>query len=326
MSSWRPTDFRGDQKLGAGKPRTEKPVAVERNERPVEGNETEGLLRQLISERLQEGLQNIYGNPKEPFDKSLEGSINKGEEMIRKLAEMEVGMGCGLETAMELILLTLYNVAILVDDSTTMLIEDDGWKRDILITLFGKISEICWMANDHTVHFLNREPRREKGDLWKDYLGQHKFSGMTKIGTELRRQILDELVTNNLDQDKPLRVLIFTDGAIEGEKKGLLQEVIQNCVEKCEADGKGKNAVSFQFLSIRKDPGVNPLLEDLKNDPYIGENINFFEVRLDDKGGLDDEWFTVPKILLNGISPVWNDIKEEDHKGGDSKSELQNNK
>ena len=104
-----------------------------------------------------------------------------------------------------------------IDDSGTMVLEEDGQRKDTLITLVGKISEICSAhePDAHTVHFLNSgEPEREKGEKWEEYLGRHEFGGVTRIGTELKRQILDDLVFNNPDQVKPLRVLIFTDGAV----------------------------------------------------------------------------------------------------------------
>ena len=105
-----------------------------------------------------------------------------------------------------------------IDDSGTMILEEDGHRKDILKTLMGHISEICSMVNESNtlnVRFLNTgKPEMEKGENWEDYLDRHEFGGVTRIGTELKRQILDDPMINNTNPKKPLRVLIFTDGAV----------------------------------------------------------------------------------------------------------------
>lgn len=109
MLSKCPTDYRNNQKSGAGKPRADKPGAVE-------GSKKEDPIRKMISKRLKnlverrDFLQNIHGNTEEQIGKSLEDSIQKGEEMVRTLVEMK----CGVEVAIEFTLLTLYDVAILI--------------------------------------------------------------------------------------------------------------------------------------------------------------------------------------------------------------------
>ena len=70
-------------------------------------------------------------------------------------------------------------------------------------------------SNTLNVRFLNTgKPEMEKGENWEDYLDRHEFGGVTRIGTELKRQILDDPMINNTNPKKPLRVLIFTDGAV----------------------------------------------------------------------------------------------------------------
>ena len=99
-----------------------------------------------------------------------------------------------------------------------MILEENGQRKKTLIRLIKEISDIYSMANGpdtHTMHLLNtREPEREKGEKWEDYLGRHEFGGMTRIGTELKEQILDEFVIGNSNQNKPLLVLILADGAV----------------------------------------------------------------------------------------------------------------
>ena len=56
------------------------------------------------------GLQKMYGETEAELDESLKVPITKGVEMARKL----VGMGCNIEVAKNLTVLTLYDVAILM--------------------------------------------------------------------------------------------------------------------------------------------------------------------------------------------------------------------
>ena len=103
-----------------GRAAVEKPLAREQavrmsvSERPEENSVPTG---QQISEWLKnviithrKGLQKMYGETETELDKSLEVPIRKGEEMVRKL----VTMGCNIEVAKNLTLLTLYDVSILI--------------------------------------------------------------------------------------------------------------------------------------------------------------------------------------------------------------------
>jgi len=73
---------------------------------------------EIIGQRLRnvilmqrKGLQKMYGNTEDELSISLEAPIKRGEEMARKLImEME----CYPELAMDLIVLTLYDMAILI--------------------------------------------------------------------------------------------------------------------------------------------------------------------------------------------------------------------
>ncbi|PUU80839.1 hypothetical protein B9Z19DRAFT_973419 [Tuber borchii] len=261
---------------------------------------SEGL-KNLVGRR--NFLQNVYGNTEEQLGKNLKDSIQKGEEMVRTLVEMK----CDVKVAIELTLLTLYDVAILIDDSGSMILEENGQRKDTLIWLIKEISDIYSMANGpdaHTMHFLNTtEVKKGADEKWEDYLGRHEFGGATRIGTELKKQILDEFVIGNSNQSKPLLVIILADGTVEGEKKGYLRKVIQDCVNEREGAGKGRDAVSFQFSLIGNDPGAAKLLEDLDQDQELSEYIDVLPVESDLECLLADKWFVIPKVLLGAILP-----------------------
>ena len=55
----------------------------------------------------------------------------------------------------------------------------------------------------------------------------------------------------------------------------------------------GFTAVSFQFSLIGNDPDAAKLLEDLDQDPDIGEYIDMLPVEFDLERQLEDKWFVV---------------------------------
>jgi len=76
------------------------------------GRVGKALKHLIINQR--KGLQKMYGETEAELDESLKTPVKKGEEMARKLI-ME--MGCSDETAIDLTVLTLYDVAILISMS-----------------------------------------------------------------------------------------------------------------------------------------------------------------------------------------------------------------
>ena len=143
-----------------------------------------------------------------------------------------------------------------------MISEENGQRKEILIKFVDHITEIYSMANESGIlamRFMNGAGgKKDWTGKSKDYLDHHSYSGVTRIGTELKKKILDKFATGNPDQSKPLLVLIVTDGIVcllltflsyiitvrkqvDGEKKGHLKKVIQDCVGEREEAGKGRD-------------------------------------------------------------------------------------
>ena len=85
-------------------------VEAKRREAEVSSLQIGERLRCLIMDR-RKGLQKMYGETEAELDKSLRAPIEKGVEMARKLVSE---MGCSVEIAKDLTVLTLYDVAILI--------------------------------------------------------------------------------------------------------------------------------------------------------------------------------------------------------------------
>jgi len=99
-----------------------------------------------------------------------------------------------------------------------MVYKDNGARKKTLIKFVDHITEIYSMANESgifAVRFMNSGGGKKN---WKgksqDYLDHHNYGGVSWIATELKRKILDKFVIGNSGQNKPLLVLIVTDGAV----------------------------------------------------------------------------------------------------------------
>ena len=215
----------GNQKL-AGEKTTEKPLPTREN--------IDRKLKELIT-KDRKGLKNMYGE-KEELNKNLVEPIKRGEEMAKRLI---TEMGCTREIAIELTVLTLYDLAILIgmfwcwsgipwslfcllfcgriDDSDSMISEENGQRKETLIQFVDHITEIYSMANPSgllAMRFMNsRVGKKNWTGKSQEYLDHHSYGGVTRIGTELKKKILDRFVIGK-PQSKPLLVLIVTDGAV----------------------------------------------------------------------------------------------------------------
>lgn len=105
-----------------------------------------------------------------------------------------------------------------IDDSGSMIYKENGARKEALIDFIDLITEIHSIANESGIlamRFMNCGGGKNN---WIGrsgyYLGNHKYGGGRRIGTELKEKILDEFVIGNSDQRKPLLVLIVTDGAV----------------------------------------------------------------------------------------------------------------
>jgi hypothetical protein len=105
----------------------------------------------------------------------------------------------------------------MIDDSDSMKYEENGERIKTLQKTLDNIANVYGLARDQgiiTVRFLNA-PQGKKNvtvKTVKSVLKNHNYGGVTRIGTELKKKILDRFV--NKDMAKPLLIMIITDGAV----------------------------------------------------------------------------------------------------------------
>lgn len=286
-----------------------------------------------------------------PTEESLKEHAPGVGAMFKNLRDR----GAPEELAMEFLILTLYDVVILADDSFSMNVKEKGKRKEILKTIISLISDVYTLARPQglvSLKFFNNPPGYKNITPKKvpKAIAEHRFSGVTRIGSELKLKILNQYAQLK-DMKKPLLVMIITDGAVEGEDPNLLKDVIVDCIVKMHADGddpKASQAISFHFSQIGKDKDAKRMLEELDDDKRIGQYIDCLPVdfALDKLHGknpgdvlTDNQWMTLGKLILGGILDTWDEkhhktyfvdaqkdgydkLKENEIVGGDSDIEL----
>lgn len=90
----------------------QQPAGGKSENTPISQDEISKRFKDLILEE-RKGLQKMYGETEADLDRNLDVQIKKGEEMAKNLMD-EKRMGYDRETAKDLTVLMLYDVAILI--------------------------------------------------------------------------------------------------------------------------------------------------------------------------------------------------------------------
>jgi len=146
------------------------------------------------------------------------------------------------ERTMQLAVMSLYDLAVLVDDSISMEFEESGKRKealkdvlDFLARMYGAVSG--GQRGIRAIRFLNgSDEDDQQADNLKErdeidrVINEHVFEGVTRIGTGLMQKILKPFVFSEerwvkgtirkLQQmERPLLVMVITDGAVEGNRQ-----------------------------------------------------------------------------------------------------------
>ena len=107
---------------------------------------------------------------------------------------------------------------------------------------------------------------------------QVPFKGLTPIGTQLKKQVIDEIVLARPrpgKQPKPFLVITITDGQPAGEDHDSLQNTLRYTINAVSSNPQlGRGAVAFQFAQVGDDKGAQDFLSKLDNDATIGDLID----------------------------------------------------
>ena len=134
-------------------------------------------------------------------------------------------------------------------------------------------------SKNGTEHPLKRTLDHVSSEQQADALTrQVPFKGLTPIGTELEKQIINKIVLAKPEPNKrpkPFLVITITDGQPAGEEHDELQKVLRRTINTIKSDPRlGRGAVSFQFAQVGDDKGAQKFLSTLDNDETIGDVID----------------------------------------------------
>ncbi|KAL2918932.1 hypothetical protein HK105_201766 [Polyrhizophydium stewartii] len=183
--------------------------------------------------------------------------------------------------AFDLVSLALFDVVFFVDDSGSML-QENGDRIDDLKFILSKAAEVMTLFDDDgvQVRFMNSDvagdgicTAAQVGDL----VAHARFAGMTPIGTQFKRKVLDPLVVEPARRGtlrKPVLAIIITDGEPTQEPPRTLRNVILEAKNALAHTACGPGALSIQIGQVGTDIKAQQFLAQLDNDPEVGGMID----------------------------------------------------
>lgn len=238
-----------------------------------------------------------------------------------EIAEELHSRGCTREVAQRFSVLLLYDLVILLDDSSSMEYAEGGRRKEKLRDVLSAIAEIYGLAREQgivSVRSLNG-PRGRKDVTLDKVAGVHSkivYGGVTMIGTQLQNKILNPFVLSKARMEKPLLTIIITDGNVEGERKGLLEQNIDKCLSTLQKDvNKTEDAVAFMFARLGNDEGAKTLIQELDDHETLGKWIDCLPGELEyldeiSRKGEATYWEVIEKLMLGALFPEIDDQDE----------------
>lgn len=111
--------------------------------------------------------------------------------------------------------------------------------------------------------------------------------GSTPIGTQLRAKILQPLIYDVIDANKPLErpylIIITTDGCPWEEPEDKLRTVVLECAEKLNEKGYRRDAVTFCLNQIGDNDEAKKFLNNIEADSEVQKTLHRTSELLDDR-------------------------------------------
>ncbi|RPA79740.1 hypothetical protein BJ508DRAFT_415742 [Ascobolus immersus RN42] len=266
-------------------------------------------LKRHLKERT--GLKHFYKTGEPPAE-----AVTAAVTMVTKLADK----GVRVEKALNLSWLTLYDMAMLLDDSVSMGFEENAKDLDVLKGTVKTVSGIFQLSRSNpkegitNVRFLNSRmfaTNLKPGRVDSLFKGV-EFQGETMIGGALYTKILQRY--DYTKATKPLIVVVITDGEIEGERQDFLKTVIKEYAKKVNeftSDENGAHSICYQFASLGSQDSTNSIIQALDDDETLGDFVDHMDKEslriLTSKDEKDSEarWIAATKLLLGPISSYY---------------------
>lgn len=301
--------------------------------------------------------QQHYGGPSPPaggpqetqaYKQALERAVNEKQlhnffnrhpqalDSIASRASAKVNQICQQwrlpqEVGRDLARLGLYDIIIYVDDSGSMQFEENGERIDDLKLILNRVVQAATLFDDDgiSIRFMNTVMPPGMGDHVRseqqvnDIMRSVKFAGLTPMGRELKKKVIDGIVLQAARQSqltKPVLVITVTDGQPAGDEPGptAVFDTVRYAVQEVHKATGSPSGIAFQFAQVGNDVKAREFLGKLDSDATVGSMVdctsNFEQEQqemLQQNPPVEltpDLW--VIKLLLGSIDPSY-DSKDE---------------
>lgn len=162
-----------------------------------------------------------------------------------------------MEIATDLAALALYDVVLYCDDSGSMRAEERGERIDDLKLILSRVAEVATLFDEDgiQVRFMNSDTQGNgirHAAAASQLVEQVRFSGITPLATQLDRKVIQPLVMQAIRSralQKPVLVVVITDGEPVGEPRDLTRRTIAGSTQQAAQQGF-PGALRFQFAQV----------------------------------------------------------------------------
>lgn len=240
---------------------------------------------------------------------------NSGKDPVGTLCQR---WGVPAEIGFDFVKQALYDVVFLLDDSGSIRFSElEGELKGILQA--AAFATSLFDEDGFSVRFLNSEI---KGDNIRSeqeamaLVDRVAFNGETPLAGSLRNKILGPMVDNGRLQ-KPLHVIIITDGVPTDSVRGEFQRYIRETMDRFIVRGVRSKVVSIQIAQIGNDKRAQAYLQKLDTDPDVGSlidctsNFELESTQYANKGLTITKYNWYCKLMMGAIDKTYDDKDEE---------------
>ncbi|KAF8432616.1 ankyrin repeat-containing domain protein [Terfezia claveryi] len=193
------------------------------------------------------------------------------------------------ELVVDLGALTLYDHAVVIDDSSSMGFAHGGSRRESVLCVLRNISVINQFLNSprgrelKTLCFSSAPKangRLNSSGGFDGWVNSHNFGGHSRVGTGVWEAVVKPLLEDWKIQ-RPMVVMILTDGQIDPVEADILERAMLRATRKMR-DLRASGAILFQFVNFGSPAGgygankssEQQVLEMFINHPELGRVVD----------------------------------------------------
>lgn len=230
---------------------------------------------------------NEFFDPKEEFAKGLAEKAAAHADIVT--SEFDLAP----EVTPQLVKLAFYDFVILCDDSSSM-----TYDEQCIPALKDTLSRVARFATilepkGISVRFLNYnegisgefDNLTDAGEI-EEKIGKVPFSGVTRLGEVLDCKIVQPMIIQKVEKqrlEKPIFVVIITDGHPSGEPPESLRNTILKCKESLTRRDFRNAAAVFLISQVGNSKEARTFLKELENDKEVGDMVFCSTENLDER-------------------------------------------